>query len=240
MNAIKSLDGEIVDVNSISDREVNDMYQLMSSYYDNVNRATFQKDLFEKRDVILLRDSSKGKIKGFSTLMLLEQTVEENSITVLFSGDTIIDREYWGTNKLLKLWGRYAFSLIDEMPNRELYWLLISKGYKTYRFLPVFFNEFYPRRGIEFPRREKRILDAFASLKFPGHYDQEKGIISFGGEKDYLKQGVADIDESRLKNPDVGYFIERNPGWERGDELACLIRLTKENFNRLGRRIIGK
>lgn len=238
MTAIKSLDGEIISIGSISDREISDMYELMSSYYDNVNRTTFQKDLSEKRDVILLRDSNEGKIKGFSTLMLLEQSVKGDPITALFSGDTIIDKEYWGTNELPKWWGRYAFSLIDEMPDRELYWFLMSKGYKTYRFLPVFFNEFYPRRGAEFPEREKRILDAFASSKFPEHYNSETGVISFGGEKDHLKQGVADIDESRMKNPDIQYFVKRNPGWERGDELACLIRLTKDNFNRMGHKVI--
>jgi len=238
MAAVKSLDGEIVGIASLTEGNVDEMYGLMASYYDNVNRNIFQRDLSEKRDVILLRDSNEGSIKGFSTLMLLEQTVDDSSITALFSGDTIINKEYWGTNELPKWWGRYAFSLIDEMPDKELYWFLMSKGYKTYRFLPVFFNEFHPRRGVEFPEREKRILDALAYSKFPENYNSETGIISFGGEKDHLKQGVADIDESRMQNPDIKYFVERNPGWKSGDELACLVRLTKDNFNRMGHRVI--
>lgn len=238
MAAVKNLDGEVVGINSLLESNIDEMYGLMASYYDNVNRSTFQRDLSEKRDVILLRDSNEGTIKGFSTLMLLEQTVDQKPITALFSGDTIIDKEYWGTNKLPKWWGRYAFSLIDEIPDRELYWFLMSKGYKTYRFLPVFFNEFHPRRGVEFPEREKRILDAFAYSKFPEHYNPETGVISFGGKKDHLKQGVADVDESRMQNPDIKYFVERNPGWESGDELACLVRLTKDNFNRMGHRVV--
>lgn len=234
-----NLDGEIVGINSLAESNIDEMYRLMNSYYDNVSRETFQRDLSEKRDIILLRNSDERKIKGFSTLMLLEQMVDGFPITALFSGDTIIDKEYWGTNELPKWWGRYAFSLIDEMPDKELYWFLMSKGYKTYRFLPVFFNEFYPRRGVDFPEREKRILDAFASSKFPNNYNPETGIISFEGKKDHLKHGVADIDESRMKNPDIQYFLEMNPHWEQGDELACLVRLTKDNFNRIGHRVIN-
>jgi hypothetical protein len=238
MSITNSLDGEIVGVDILSRESVNEMYDLMTAHYDNVDPDTFQRDLSEKRDVILLRDSEERSIKGFSTLMLLEQAVEGDSVTALFSGDTIIDKEYWGTNELPKWWGRYAFSLIDEMPDRELYWFLMSKGYKTYRFLPVFFNEFHPRRNVDFPEREKRILDTFATSKFPESYNPKTGVISYRGGKDHLKKGVADIDESRMKNPDIKYFVERNPNWQDGDELACLIRLTKDNFNKMGHRVI--
>jgi|TARA_B100001971_G_C18234610_1_gene566310 hypothetical protein len=239
MSIVKSLDGEIIGIKTLTKNDMGEMYGLMTSHYDNVNIETFQRDLSEKKDVILLRELDKGSIKGFSTLMLLEETVDGNSITALFSGDTIIDKEYWGTNELPKWWGKYAFSLIDEMPDQELYWFLMSKGYKTYRFLPVFFNEFYPRRGVEFPERDKMILDTFASSKFPKDYNFHTGVISFDKGKDYLKQGVADIDDSRMKNSDVKYFVERNPNWQQGDELACLVRLTKDNFNKVGHKIVN-
>lgn len=239
MTATKSLSGEIIDISQLSLQQINDMYNLMNKYYENIKRDNFKKDLLEKRKVILLRDSIEEDIKGFSTLMLLEQEINGDDITALFSGDTIIDKEYWGESELPKWWGRYAFSLIDEMPDRELHWFLMSKGYKTYRFLPVFFNEFYPRRNVEFPQREKEILDALAYAKFPRNYNAETGIISFDGKKDHLKQGIADIDESRMKNQDIQYFVERNPNWQQGDELACLVRLTKDNFNKMAHRVIN-
>ena len=239
MDATKNLQGEIARIDSITDHDAEKMYALMISYYSNINEKTFKRDLLEKRDVILLRDKEDNSIKGFSTLTLLERTVNKIPTSVLFSGDTIIDKEYWGTNELPKWWGKYAFSLIDKLSDREAYWFLMSKGYKTYRFLPVFFNEFYPRRDTEFPEKEKKILDTFAYFKFPENYNSKTGIISFEGKKDYLKQGVADIDESKMKNPDIRYFVKKNPGWQQGDELACLIRLTKDNFNGMGHRVIN-
>jgi hypothetical protein len=230
MSVVKGLHGEIQRVTNISDESIGEMYGLMTSHYEGVNRDIFQRDLLEKRDVIVLRDSEENQIKGFSTLMLLEEVVDESPVTALFSGDTIIDKEYWGTNELPKWWGKYAFNLIDEMPGKELYWFLMSKGYKTYRFLPVFFNEF--------PEREKRVLDSLAFSKFPDNYDSDTGVICFEGKKDHLKQGVADIDNSRMNNPDIKYFVERNPGWQQGDELVCIVKLTKDNFNKMGHRVV--
>ena len=46
----------------------------------------------------------------------------------------------------MHVWGGLALSLIDERPGAELYWFLIAKGYKTYRFLPVFFRSSIPIR----------------------------------------------------------------------------------------------
>ena len=42
-----------------------------------------------------------------------------------------------------------------------------------------------------------------------------------------------------MRKPDIKYFVERNPRWESGDELACLVRLTKDNFNRMGHKVIN-
>jgi len=238
MEDSKNLIGEIVGVEKLSQIQIEQMYDLMSRYYDNTNLRSFQRDLSEKKDVIILRNPSEH-IKGFSTLKVLEQMVDGKPIAALFSGDTIIDKEYWGGSELPRWWGRYALSLVDKMPDKELYWFLMSKGYKTYKFLPVFFNEFYPRYDREFPAREKRILDALAYSKFPQNYNSKKGIVCFQGSKDHLKQGVAEIDECRMKDPHVKFFVEKNPQWYNGDELCCIMPIRKDNFNRMMLRVIG-
>ena len=32
---------------------------------------------------------------------------------------------------------------MEGFPHHDLFWFLISKGFRTYRFLPVFFKEFF-------------------------------------------------------------------------------------------------
>jgi len=233
------LTGKVISVHDLSRSERDRMYALMSENYEDVKKEVFEKDLSEKNDVILLRDNQSQQIQGFSTLMILEELVRGATTRALFSGDTIIDREYWGDTQLEHHWGRYAFSLIDKNPEVPLFWFLMSKGYKTYKFLPVFFNEFYPRYDQPTPAYEQEVLDTFARKKFPLNYDSKTGLVLFEGKKDKLKQGVADIDERRMKDPHIKYFLERNPHWQQGDELCCIMPLRKDNFNRMAIRIIG-
>jgi hypothetical protein len=128
---------------------------------------------------------------------------------------------------------------MDASPGAELYWFLISKGYKTYRFLPVFFKEFYPRREVSVPARAQAVLDALARSRYPDDYDAGAGIIRAGPWQYRLREGLAEVTPERLRDADVSFFVARNPGHRHGDELCCLAPLTRANFTAQAHRVIG-
>ncbi|MEW6009344.1 MAG: hypothetical protein AB1629_06905 [Candidatus Omnitrophota bacterium] len=222
--------GNIKEVNSLSHAEKDRMFQLMTSYFDNMKREIFDRDLSEKQWVILLKDSDIGYIRGFSTQMLISEEVDKISVKALFSGDTIIEKEYWGQTELVKVWGKLVFYLIEKYKDSRLYWFLVSMGYKTYRFLKVYFYEFYPCYNKEFPRFEKMVLDIFAYKKYTLEYNANAGIIHFNHPKEHLKAGVADVTAQRLSDPHIRFFVKKNPLYAQGDELACLAELKEENM----------
>src|SRR5262249_6615643 len=172
--------------------------------------------------------------------MLLEVEVAGRPVKALFSGDTIVAREYWGDNALSHVWGRLALSLIDSLGEGELYWFLLSKGYKTYRFLPVFFREFYPRHDVATPAWARAVLDALARSRYPDAYDSALGILRGGPGKDRLREGIAGVTPERLHDPHVRSFVGRNPGHAQGEELCCLAPLTRENFTPAAYRVLGE
>src|SRR5262245_9895912 len=165
------LKGLLVPTSAVTDAQLGAMFALMDRHYENVTRAAFTGDLNEKRWVILLLDPQTEEVCGFSTQVLLDATVAGRPIKALFSGDTIVARDRWGDPALAHVWGRLALSLIDSLPDVELYWLLISKGYKTYRFLPLFFREFYPRHDVPTPEWATAVIDALGHWRYPGRYD---------------------------------------------------------------------
>ena len=52
----KQLSGEILKASQMDQQIFEDMFRLMSIYYENVSKENFWKDLFEKDATILLRD----------------------------------------------------------------------------------------------------------------------------------------------------------------------------------------
>lgn len=210
---------------------------MMGRYFANVSRTVFERDLSEKEWCILLTDAS-GRVRGFSTMMLVRAEVDGRSIAAVYSGDTIVDREHWGESILSRLWSGQAFDLASRLPEEPVYWFLLSSGYKTYRFLTTFFEEFYPTHRRETPPEARRVMEAMAQAKFPGRFDREAGVVRPENAAP-LRAGVADVTEKRLADPHVAYFVCANPGYARGDELVCLTELATENLTPAGRRMLG-
>jgi hypothetical protein len=233
------LKGLLAPVTAVTPAQQDAMFQLMDRHYENVSRAALDADLAEKTWVILLLDPGTEALCGFSTQVLIDTTVDGRPVQALFSGDTIVDRDRWGDGALAHVWGRMALSLIDARPGVELYWFLISKGYKTYRFLPVFFRDFYPRHDTPTPARAKVVIDALGHRKYPQRYDPAAGIVRADDSRDRLRAGVADLTDERLRDPHVRFFADRNSGHARGEELCCLAPLTRANFTPAAYRVIG-
>jgi hypothetical protein len=231
--------GRLLRAADVAPSQLEEMFALMASYYEGVGRATFDADLDEKEWVIQIVDEDTGRLKGFSTQMLLEIAVAGRTVHALFSGDTIIDTDARGEWSLFQVSGWFVRSLMSTYPDTELYWFLISKGYKTYRFLPLFFHEFYPRYDVPTPARMTAVIDALAGSKFPAAYDRARGVVRAGPAACRLRPGMADVTPDRLRDPHVRFFAERNPGHALGDELCCIAPLTRANFTRAAYRAMG-
>src|SRR5215471_5105212 len=139
-----SLIGQVVPVSDLTLAARDAMHALLARYFLGVSRHGFDTDLAEKEWAILLRDRASSSIEGFSTLMRLRVAIEGMPIVAFFSGDTIVARERWNEAVLPRLWGRHVLRLAAAETTPHVYWFLISSGYRTYRFLPVFFRHFYP------------------------------------------------------------------------------------------------
>lgn len=238
----RHLVGLVRSVGELTPDERERMYTLLTLYFHKVTPTHFERDLAEKEHVILLRDERNDQIQGFSTLKRLRTTVDGRPIAAFFSGDTIVERAYWGESVLSRLWARHVFreaaAIRHTAPGTQVFWFLICSGYKTYRFLPTFFRSFYPAYDRSTPPATRRILDSLAGLKFPNEYDAERGIVRLSRATP-LRPEVAAITTPLLRNPHVAFFAAANPGHIDGDELACLTEIIPDNLTPAGRRMLG-
>jgi hypothetical protein len=223
-------------VGAVTAAERDRMYELLDRYFSGVGRTQFDADLAEKEWVVLLEDRDSGLVQGFSTIMRLGSVVAGRPVVAYFSGDTVIDRAYWGETALPRLWSRHVFGLAGAVTDATPYWLLITSGYKTYRYLSVFFREFYPTCRQPTPPWIKRLLDALAQQKFDGLYDPASGVVRLTTP---LRPGIADLTPRRLEDPHVAFYAAANPGYVEGHELACIAELRPENLTPAGRRMLG-
>jgi len=93
---------KVVEVRNLSAQLKAQLYGLYESCYDGASRERFNEDFNDKQWVILIIEREGKKIVGFSTQKVFQSEVDGKPVRVLFSGDTIILPEYWGTQALAK------------------------------------------------------------------------------------------------------------------------------------------
>lgn len=233
------LTSRLVPAASIDGSLLVSMYTLFRQYYADVSLDRFKADLSEKTSCLLLYDGD-AKLCGFTSMQLESVTVDGRPVRVIFSGDTIVERRYWGDLRLAFDWIAHAGALKREQPQTPLYWFLIVKGHRTFRYLPAFTFNFHPHPSGRNNPELKRLLDMLAQRHFGDSYDGNSELIKFSEARGRLKPLFAEIDERTQRSPAVQFFLARNPGYRRGDELACITELCESNLRSLAARVFRK
>src|SRR5262245_54306783 len=98
MKADSTNEFEILPRQELSGECVEEMFQLLSDHFEGVTWEQFSSDLAEKNWVVLVR--REERLAGFSTLQVYETLFEDEPVSVVYSGDTIVAPEAWGSTAL--------------------------------------------------------------------------------------------------------------------------------------------
>lgn len=222
------------DIAALDDGLRRRMFAVFERYYDAVSMQHFVEDLESKTLAILLHDKD-GNLQGFSTLEVIPFESDDGPCVAIYSGDTIVSHHYWGEHELASAWCYFAGQIKQQHPGIPLYWFLIVKGHRTYRYLPAFTREFYPNHRKKTPPRLQKIIDQLATEKFGDAYLPDAGLLRFPESHGHLKPKWAEVDEDLGARPHVAFFLRANPGFASGDELVCLTELCEQNMRFVSR-----
>lgn len=227
-------------IKDVSEKDQEKLFQLFSRYYESINYEKFLKDFRSKDDVIILRCKKDQVIRGFSTLKVISFTHKNKTRVGIFSGDTIIDENFWGATALTFEFFKYVLNVKKNNFFKDVYWLLISKGFKTYLLLANNFQTYYPRFDKETPGDIQNYMDQSWQELYPEDYCMEKKILTTANKFDRLKDHVAKIGTDEMSNPKIAFFAQMNPNWKAGDELCCVGRVDAGLVMRYGSRTLFK
>ena len=218
------LSARVVPVHRLREGERDRMWSIFADYYEKVDQSQFLSDL-EAKDAVILVESEE--IHGFSTMREVRVTLDGRTHIGMFSGDTVIERPYWGTRVLGRAFLIELAKKSLKQPLTPYWWILITKGYKTYLLMANNFPVHYPNVDGPTPTPQQRLMHEFGSRLFGSDYRPETGIVRFAESRGHLRTGVADITTAlRHENARVALFESLNPSWRSGEELLCLARMN--------------
>jgi len=210
---------------------------LYLKYYEGSTETQVLQDLSDKQKVILLWYDDT--IVGFTSLQIYQREWLNREIRVVYSGDTLVDRKHWGQQALAYAWISLMSQIKYEQPDLPLYWFVIIKGHRTFKYLPTFAESFYPHWSID--RSDlKPLADYLAREKFGEFYNSESGLVEFDKSRGNLKAEIAYPTEEEKNKSSVRFFLETNPNYLIGHELVCLCELEEHNMKSFTKRIFRK
>ncbi len=211
------------------------MYTILSKYFLGTSFEEFEHDLSQKEIAIFI--TKEEKIMGFSTLVCSTVEVNGNKTPVIFSGDTIVEQEHRNSAGLGIEVANY-FDRVCKRYNNTVYYLLSTKGWRTYKVLPFFFNKYYPRANREIPPQIREVRDAFCRAKYGDSYDAQKGLIIAKGDPQRLRsENLTDASYPERESEDIAFFFEQNPNYLEGTELVCIASIDEENITKRFKRL---
>ncbi|MBS2036355.1 hypothetical protein JST97_15300 [bacterium] len=211
---------EVIPVRQLAECDRAVLQALYERHYGGPHQ--FERDLTLKDWVLLLRQDDQ--VVGFSSL----QRREHSDFVVYFSGDTLVIPGHRHGYDLPRLWGRFVFERVDQ-EKQPCLWLLLCAGFRTYRFLPVFFQRFYPRFDQPTPPEVQTMLDALARERYGELYHEGRVALT--------SASLEELPERRL-DQHANFFLEKNPDWKTGVELVCLTWLERANLTPAGQRML--
>ncbi|MEW7986771.1 MAG: hypothetical protein AB2805_18460 [Candidatus Thiodiazotropha sp.] len=224
-------------VDKLSPAEKQRIVTLYLQYYDAANHDQVLHDLECKREVLLLE--SENAIVGFTSLQVFNYRWRNQPIQVVYSGDTVVERKHWGQQTLAFRWIQRMTEIKQEEPEKPLYWFVIVKGHRTFKYLPAFGKSFYPHWSIDCSNL-KPLADYIATDLFGEHYNPATGVVEYEHSRGHLKPDIAEPSEEELQKPSVRFFMEKNPNYRIGHELVCLCELEQSNMKAFTRRLATK
>ncbi|WP_348917917.1 hypothetical protein [Adonisia turfae] len=224
---------QLVSIHELKTDDRAAMYRLLKHHFSGVTPDIFSMDLAHKNWVLLIKDTME-QLKGFSTLRLYDVIVNGEPLSVVYSGDTIVDPTAWSSATLPRAW----IQAINQLrhPDKRLFWLLISSGFRTYRLLPTFWKTFHPRYDQPTPEPMQQLMDNLARQQFGNTYDPVSGIVRFT-QPQKLSPILGTVPPERRSDPHIQFFEQANPDHSQGDELVCLTEICVENLTAAGRRM---
>lgn len=216
-------------LDKITVQDIRAMFKVFCRYYENTSLEQFMADLGKKAGAFIIRRKADDAIVGFSTLGIYPMEVDGRRIRGIFSGDTILEKEYWGHRAMNAAFVKRVLWEAIKDPFTPQYWFLISKGYKTFLLLTRNFPQYYPHPERETPHL-KHIVEAYCDKLFPGKLDRQSMLLDFGDGYNCLKNNITPISDEQREEADIAFFEQRNPTWERGTELPCAGRADLVTF----------
>jgi hypothetical protein len=233
MTAQPSIRTELRPISALNQDDWEEIRGFGSRYFE----GAFDASMRAKQELVLLRAAS-GAIVGIGAVELFDLCIDGRRASFIHAGNAAFADETRGQSQVQKLGFRYFLRAKRRHPLRPVYLVYTTFSWRSYLMLTRNFARSWPRPGQALPRWEAAVYAELGRRLLGERYDATVGVARNLDRR--LRPDIAQIPPHLAADPDLRYFIERNPGYASGDVLLCLAPLDAGNWLAVARRMLRR
>jgi hypothetical protein len=242
LKRVSRADVDIIDAKSISEEALDELFALFQTQYEGTSREKFAKDFREKSSVAVLRDRRDNRLVGFCTFVDFTVPIELDGkvqdVGVMFVGDTVKAREYWGERGIQLAIMYIALEASLRHSPRPFVWWHLTKGFRSFLGVAPNLGITYPNPFSATPPFYAAVLNAVGAHRYPEQWNAERGVVEVS---DYhVAKSIQEPPPHLRGNPWLEFYLERNPGHTVGHELAGVALLTPREIALTSARLVAR
>lgn len=197
----------------------------------------FRRDIEERERVAIYWDGED--LVGLVTLDLRHETFQGRQVVGIYTGNTWLHPRWRGRNLIQRMGVlSYAESIV-RWPRANKYWFFGSNNFKSYLVMARNLRDFYPSRHEPTPQFETDYICHLARVIYHADVDPDWLVYQPPAARSFSEDETR-IPDRLTNDPDVRFFIDRNPNYPRGAKLMCLAPLTLTNWASIGRKAFAR
>eukprot|EP01119_Soliformovum_irregulare_P004079 TRINITY_DN15092_c0_g1_i1.p1 TRINITY_DN15092_c0_g1~~TRINITY_DN15092_c0_g1_i1.p1 ORF type:complete len:361 (+),score=81.55 TRINITY_DN15092_c0_g1_i1:92-1084(+) len=207
-----------------------ELWILRKAYWPEDHKRTFIAFIKETKVTwITFRDVGDGSLRGAYTEEIVDGESNGQKFRAIYIGHLFFYTFYRGTPTMsLAFMGSFVRAWWNAPPGHRVFGVFSSISYKSYLLAAHTYPNMYPTRNncdsLKF-KTEKGVAQNVMSKLYPQYWTGS--LISIPG----IKLDVAPVDPAMLEeNPDIKFFVERNPSHESGTALPCVFEITPHSL----------
>ena len=209
---------EMMDESSVAE-----LFKFLNNHLDSsVNIQAFQKVLLSYTFAVLFRERRDGSLRGLFVLSLDRCKKGEKCYAVLRPGLSFFEKEYRGGPYVYYVFSYFRIKEFFLHPFTQFYVFGKVFSYRSYAVLTHNLAHVYPSYNHDTPEDIKSIINSFADkVKLPGEvYNSDKFVLE--RETVTMKGFVSEAGRANMSDPNIRFFVERNPDWSKGHQLLTI------------------
>ncbi len=220
--------------------EIEDLWAFVARFAAQ-DRAGWQRRLVTSHRV-LRWFTVHNQLAACAVVHILEVPWQGRVHALFYTGSTAIDPRWRGHNLIQRAGLQTFVHYRLTHPTTPTYWLFVAATIKSYLLMTRNLAECWPRRAAKWPQREAALVDAaMQQMGFDEWWSAQTGILSAGP---LYREGQVSSGHADLRDPDIAFYAEMNPGQDQGDGLVCLAPLSLRNWSaivaKMARRGLGR